>query len=270
VANVCASIQLLGSAKGSHFPLFSLSDEHSVTDSHARDDSSSGESSHGVSASERLQASVRAASLIQKEFRNLLSRRVSAASSATGMDNRIGATSIGIDMATLGFAAVQSDLPNISEGTEDSYEDENDIIETGAASPSLSSVDADKPDVTETTEHENDEDYTEYSEKEGIEEEHEKEHTHRTGKHLWGVVAIAGTFIGASILRSMTTPIDEDDVIALVAFAKGGTDVGGGGGGAGAGTTAGLGAGAGAGGGGTGAAGGGGGGVGSSGSSSAQ
>jgi hypothetical protein len=187
-------------------------------------------------------------------------------------DNRIGATSIGMDMAALGFAAVQSDLPDISEGTEDSYEDENDIIEAGAATPSLPPKDVDKPDVTEITEHENDEDFTEYSEKEGIDEEDEKEHTHRTGKHLWGVVAIAGTFVGASILRSMTTPIDEDDVIALTAFAKGGADVGGGGGGAGAGTgaTTGVGAGAGAGGGGTEAAGGGGGGVGSSGSSPAQ
>jgi hypothetical protein len=166
--------------------------------------------------------------------------------------------------AALGFADVRGDLPDISEGTEDSYEGENDIIEAKASAPS----DSDKPDVTETTEHENDEDFQESSEKEDIDEELEKEHTHRSGKYLWGVVAIAGTFVGASILRSMTTPIDEDDVIALAAFAKGGADVGGGGGGAGAGATAGVGAGAGAGGGGTGAASGGG--VGSSGSSPAQ
>jgi hypothetical protein len=177
-------------------------------------------------------------------------------------------------MAALGFAAVQSDLP----ATEHSYQDENDIIEAGATAPSLSPigakpVDADKPDVTETTEHEDDQDLTEYSEKAGTAEENEKEETHRSGKYLWGVAAIAGTFVGASILRSMTTPVDEDDVIALTAFAKGGAGVGGGGGGGGgggAGATAGVGAGAGAGGGGGGTVAAGGDGGGTAGSSPAQ
>jgi hypothetical protein len=256
-----------------HFSLFSLLDEHFVTDSYASDDSSLGESSHGVSALEMLQASDRAASSIQRQFRKLLSRRASAVSSATGVnDHRIGATGIGIGMAALGFAAVQMDMFDSMDDTESSDEDENDIIEAGAATSSLSPiggkpVDGEKPDITETTDHEDDEDSTEYSEKEGADKENEKEQTHRSGKYLWGVVAVAGTFIGAAILSSMTTPVDEDDVIALAAFAKGGTGVGGGGGGGGgAGAT--VGAGAGAGGGGTAA--GGGGGEGTTGSTSAQ
>ena len=171
-------------------------------------------------------------------------------------------------MTALGFAAVQSNLPDISEGTEHSYEEENDIVEAGATASPLSPIDTDKPDVTETTEHEDDEDFTECSEKEGTDEELEMEDTHRSGKHLWRIAAIAGTFVGASILRSMTAPVDEDDVIALVAFSKGGAGVGGGGGGGGAGATVGVGAGAGAGSGGT--AGGGGGGIGTARSSPAQ
>jgi hypothetical protein len=277
VANVCISAQLLGSVKGTHFSLFSFRDEHSVTDSYASDDSFIMESTLGVSALEIHQASDRAASLIQKHFRKLLSRRVSAASSATDVnDHRIGVTGIGIvGMAPLGFVAVQSDLPDISEGTEHSYEDENHIVEAGAAASPLSPINVDKPDVTETSEHEDDEDFTESSEEKGTDEELEKEETHRSGKHLWRIAAIAGTFVGASILSSMTAPVDEDDVIALVAFSKGGAGVGGGGGGGGgAGATAGVGAGAGAGSGGTaasgGGGGGGGGGVGTAGSSPAQ
>jgi hypothetical protein len=191
-------------------------------------------------------------------------------------DDILGETGIGIGMAALGFAAVQMDWPDIMEDTEPSDDDENDIVQAGAAASSLSPIgakhdDGDKPDITETTEHEDDEDSTEYSEKEGSDKENEKEQTHRSGKYLWGVVAIAGTFIGASILSSMTTPVDEDDVIALTAFAKGGAGVGGGGGGGGGtGATAGVGAGAGAGGGGTAAGGGGEGGGGPAGSSSAQ
>jgi hypothetical protein len=109
-------------------------------------------------------------------------------------------------MAALEFPDVQSDLPDNSEGTEHSYEEGNDIVEAGAAASCLSPIDADKPDVTETTEHEDDEDFTSFSAKEGPDEELEKEETHRSGKHLWRVAAIAGTFVGASILKSMTAP----------------------------------------------------------------
>jgi hypothetical protein len=261
------------------FRSFSLRDEHFVTDSYASDDSSLGELSHGVSALEMLQASDRAASSIQRQFRKSLSRRASAASIATSVnDYRVGTTGIVIGMVALGFAAVQMDLSDIMEDTESSDEDENEIIEAGAAASSLSPiggkpVDGEKPDITETTDHEDDEDSTEYSEKVGADKENEKEQTHRSGKFLWGVVAVAGTFIGAAILSSMTTPVDEDDVIALAAFAKGGAGAGGGGGGGG-GTGATVGAGGGAGGGGTaaggGGEGGGGGGGGTAGSSSAQ
>jgi hypothetical protein len=132
-----------------------------------------------------------------------------------------------------------------------------------ATTVALSAFEA-QPDVTETTDHEDDEDFTEHSEEKEVAKEE-----HRSGKALWGIAAIAGTFIGATILMSMIMPVDEDDVIALVAFTKGGTGVsGGGGGGAGASATTGMGAGVGAGTGGTATAGGGG--VGTAGSSPVQ
>lgn len=94
------------------------------------------------------------------------------------------------------------------------------------------------PDVTETTDHEDDEDLTEHlDEKEVAKEEH------RSGKALWGVAAIAGTFIGATMISGMIggSPVDEDDAVAVVTLIKGSAGGGGGGaGGAGAGGTVGA------------------------------
>ena len=96
-----------------------------------------------------------------------------------------------------------------------------------ATTVALSAFEA-QPDVTETTDHEDDEDFTEHSEEEEVAKEE-----HRSGKALWGIAAIAGTFIGARMISGMMggSPADEDDAIAVVALTKSG--VGGGGGGAG-------------------------------------
>jgi hypothetical protein len=82
-----------------------------------------------------------------------------------------------------------------------------------------------QPDVTETTDHEDDEDLTEYSEEKEVAKEE-----HRSGKKLWGIAAIAGTFIGATMVGGMIggSPADEDDVIAVVALTKGSAGGGGG------------------------------------------
>jgi hypothetical protein len=82
-----------------------------------------------------------------------------------------------------------------------SYEEGNDIVEAGAAVSRLSPVDADssmsrKLLSTKTMK------ILPFSAKEGPDEELEKEETHRSGKHLWRVSI--NTFVGASILRSMT------------------------------------------------------------------
>jgi hypothetical protein len=86
-----------------------------------------------------------------------------------------------------------------------------------------------QPDVTESTEHEDDEDFTEHSEEKEVVFKEEQ----RSGKSLWGVAAIAGTFIGATMINGMMggSPVDEDDAIAVGALTKG--SAGGGGGGAG-------------------------------------
>jgi hypothetical protein len=142
------------------------------------------------------------------------------------------------------------------------------MASSGAAAIALALIGAkhvtfDLPDITEATERE---DTTESSETEDTDGEvEEEEETHRSGKHLWGIARIAGTFIGATIIGGMavSTPVDEDDVIALSVFLNAGGGGGGGGGGAGAGAGLGVGAGAGGGGGAAAAAGGGGGAAGS-------
>jgi hypothetical protein len=101
-----------------------------------------------------------------------------------------------------------------------------------ATTVALSAFEA-QPDVTETTDHEDDEDFTEYSEEKDVAKEEQ-----RSGKALWGIAAIAGTFIGATMISAMRggSPVDEDDAIAVGTLTKGGASGGGGGaGGAGAG-----------------------------------
>jgi hypothetical protein len=85
-----------------------------------------------------------------------------------------------------------------------------------------------KSDVTEIIDHESDEDFTEHSEEEEVAKEE-----HRSGRALWGIAAIAGTFIGVTMIGGVLggPPVDEDDAIAVVTIVKGGA--GGGGGGAG-------------------------------------
>jgi hypothetical protein len=96
-----------------------------------------------------------------------------------------------------------------------------------ATTVALSAFEA-QPDVTETTDHEDDEDFTEHSEEEEV-----AKGDQRSRNALWGTAAIAGTFVGASMISSMIggSPVDEDDAIAVVALTKG--SIGGGGGGAG-------------------------------------
>jgi hypothetical protein len=107
-------------------------------------------------------------------------------------------------------------------------------------------------DVTETTEHQNDKHEGEDS------TEHPGEEKERKRSHLWGVAAIAGTFVGmVGLALASGPPVDEDDAIAVATIFQGkglgvvaGGGTGGGtGGGAGAGAGAGAGVGAGAGGG---------------------
>jgi hypothetical protein len=107
---------------------------------------------------------------------------------------------------------------------------------SSATTIALSTFEA-QPDVTETIHHEDDEDFTENSEEKEVAKEE-----HRSGKGLWKIAAIAGTFIGATMIRGMIgdSPVDEDDAIAVVTLTKdsavgGGGDAGFGGTGAGAG-----------------------------------
>jgi hypothetical protein len=106
-----------------------------------------------------------------------------------------------------------------------------------ATTVALSTFEA-QPDVTETTNHEDDEDFTEHSEEKEVAKEEQ-----RSGKSLWGITAIAGTFIGMKMISGMMSgsPVDEDDAIAGVALTKGSAS--GGGGGTGVGGTGGAGAG---------------------------
>jgi hypothetical protein len=110
------------------------------------------------------------------------------------------------------------------------------ILEPSSATAIALSAFGAKPDVTETTEHEDDEDFTEHSEEEEVAKEE-----HRSGKALWGIAAIAGTFIGATMVSGILggSPVDEDDAIVVVTLVKG--SAGGGGGGAGGGAGAGVG-----------------------------
>jgi hypothetical protein len=96
-----------------------------------------------------------------------------------------------------------------------------------ATTVALSAFEA-QPDVTETTDYEDDEDFTEHSEEEEVAKGEQ-----RSRNALWGTAAIAGTFVGASMISSMIggSPVDEDDAIAVVALTKG--SIGGGGGGVG-------------------------------------
>jgi hypothetical protein len=98
-----------------------------------------------------------------------------------------------------------------------------------ATTIALSAFEA-QPDVTETTYYEDDEDFTENSEEKEVAKEEQ-----RSGKALWKITAIAGTFIGATMISGMLggSPVDEDDAVAVAALIKG--SAGGGGGGAGGG-----------------------------------
>jgi hypothetical protein len=202
-----------------HFPVFfSFSDdEYSVT--------SLGESSHGVSALEKLLAYDRAASLIQRQFRYMLSRRASALSGLDGMKDHMmkAASIIGIGMAALGFSALQRDLPVIIEGSEHSYEGEEQ----------------EKLDFTETTDHEDGEDLKEHTE----EEEAAEEPKPRSGKYLWGVTAAAVGFLAPKMLSAMMgggSPVDEDDALSAAMLVQGSQGSAGASAGAGAGGSAGA------------------------------
>jgi hypothetical protein len=134
-------------------------------------------------------------------------------------------------------------------------------------------LESDVPDVTETTEHEDGEHDDDEDSIEQLEQEKEGEEKEHRRSHLWGVAAVAATFIGAGMIAGLMSgpPVDEDDAIAVATIfqgkglgvvAGGGTGGGtGGGAGAGAGAGAGVGAGAGGGAGGGAAASGGDGGV---------
>jgi hypothetical protein len=91
-----------------------------------------------------------------------------------------------------------------------------------------------QPDVNETKDHEDNEDFTEHSEEKEVVSKEEQ----RSGKSLWGITAIAGTFVGATMISGIMggSPVDEDDAIAVAALTKASAGGGGGGtGGAGAG-----------------------------------
>ena len=52
----------------------------------------------------------------------------------------------------------------------------------------------------------------------------EEPHKPRSGAHLWGIAAVAGTFIGTTMLRAAgggADVVDEDDALAAVAFFQG-------------------------------------------------
>jgi hypothetical protein len=102
---------------------------------------------------------------------------------------------------------------------------------SSATTIALSAFEA-QPDVTETINHEDDEDFTENSEEKEVPKEE-----HRSGKGLWGIAAIVGTFIGATMISGLIggSPVDEDDAIAVVTLTTG--SAGGGGGDAGGGAT---------------------------------
>jgi hypothetical protein len=136
----------------------------------------------------------------------MLSRRASALSGLTGIkDHIIEATGIiGIAMEVLGFSALQRDLPVIIEGSEHSYEGEE----------------REKPDFTESTDHEDGEDLKEHAE----EEEAAEEPKSRSGKYLWGVTAAAVGFMAPKMLSAMMgggSPVDEDDALSAVMMVQG-------------------------------------------------
>jgi hypothetical protein len=111
---------------------------------------------------------------------------------------------IGIGLATLGFSALQRDLPVIIEGSEHSYEGEE----------------REKPDLTETTDHEDDEDLKEHTE----EDEAAEEPKTRSGKYLWGVTAAAVGFMAPKMLSAMMgggSPVDEDDALSAAMLIQG-------------------------------------------------
>jgi len=102
--------------------------------------------------------------------------------------------------------------------------------------------DGNLPDITETTEHD-EESFFDHSENEEEEKEEEEEEEKKgRAKFLWGVAAAAGVFVGASLVNGMLggPPVDEDDAIGVAVIVKGG---GTGASGAGAGTGGGAGAG---------------------------
>jgi hypothetical protein len=95
-------------------------------------------------------------------------------------------------------------LPVIIEGSEHSYEGEE----------------REKPDLTETTDHEDDEDLKEHTE----EDEAAEEPKTRSGKYLWGVTAAAVGFMAPKMLSAMMgggSPVDEDDALSAAMLVQG-------------------------------------------------
>jgi hypothetical protein len=99
------------------------------------------------------------------------------------------------------------------------------MLEPSSATAIVLSAFGATPDVTEITDHEGDEDCTEHSEEEEVAKEEP-----RSGRALWGIAAISGTFIGATIIGGMIGGLDEDDAIAAVTVIKEGAGGGAGGG----------------------------------------
>jgi hypothetical protein len=198
------------------FRFFSLSDENSVTDSSASDENSVTDSS----ASD--EHSVTDSSASDDSSLGESTHDVSALEMLQTPDRA----------ATLIQKQFRKSFPRKSSSSSSL------IVEPWSATTvALSAFEA-QPDVTETTDHEDDGDFIGYSEEKEVAKEEK-----RSGKALWEIAVIAGKFIGATMISGMTfgSPVDEDDAIAVVALTKGST--GGGGGGAGVGGTEGAGAG---------------------------
>lgn len=104
-------------------------------------------------------------------------------------------------------------------------------MEHGLSPEQAKSMDSDTPEVIDATDRDDDEEFSDHSAKE--EEKGEKVEEKSRAQYLWGVAAIAGTFIGANLVGRMLggSPVDEDDAIAVVAIIKGGGGAGAGGGG---------------------------------------
>jgi hypothetical protein len=208
-----------------------------------------------------------AASIIQRNYRRHYFIRASALSLTSVAFGSVAVAAMSFYSSSGSNNAEEDSSDNSTSSSSSSsaeedggeYDSHDDLVTPEAAGFGFalgnSILESDVPDVTETTEHEDGEhdDYEDSTEQ----SEQEKEGKEHKRSHLWGVAAIAATFIGANIIAGLVSgpPVDEDDVIAVATLfqgkglgvaAGGGTGGGtGGGAGAGAGTGAGVGAGAG-------------------------